>query len=112
MVHRQRKEGGGLNEVELLLFSYRTLLLTSIYLLFPRNSFRKFNILTSNQKTLTPEKGQTQGLIWDFGYLVRWLRRNALFLVFIFVYLAGLDLSCGTRHLCCGCGISSCGMWA
>ncbi|XP_061272829.1 signal transducer and activator of transcription 2 isoform X2 [Bos javanicus] len=31
--------------------------------------FRKFNILTSNQKTLTPEKGQTQGLIWDFGYL-------------------------------------------
>jgi len=34
-------------------------------------SFRKFNILTSNQKTLTPEKGQSQGLIWDFGYLVR-----------------------------------------
>ncbi|XP_036107526.1 signal transducer and activator of transcription 2 isoform X2 [Molossus molossus] len=32
-------------------------------------SFRKFNILTSNQKTLTPEKGQSQGLIWDFGYL-------------------------------------------
>lgn len=31
--------------------------------------FRKFNILTSNQKTLTPEKGQTQGLISDFGYL-------------------------------------------
>ncbi|KAF4010459.1 hypothetical protein G4228_001547 [Cervus hanglu yarkandensis] len=31
--------------------------------------FRKFNLLTSNQKTLTPEKGQTQGLIWDFGYL-------------------------------------------
>ncbi|XP_039328216.1 signal transducer and activator of transcription 2 [Saimiri boliviensis] len=31
--------------------------------------FRKFNILTSNQKTLTPEKGQSQGLIWDFGYL-------------------------------------------
>ena len=33
--------------------------------------FQKFNILTSNQKTLTPEKGQSQGLIWDFGYLVR-----------------------------------------
>ncbi|XP_060051128.1 signal transducer and activator of transcription 2 [Erinaceus europaeus] len=31
--------------------------------------FRKFNILTSNKKTLTPEKGQSQGLIWDFGYL-------------------------------------------
>nr|KAF6370720.1 signal transducer and activator of transcription 2 [Myotis myotis] len=31
--------------------------------------FRKFNILTSTQKTLTPEKGQSQGLIWDFGYL-------------------------------------------
>ncbi|XP_048217684.1 signal transducer and activator of transcription 2 isoform X2 [Perognathus longimembris pacificus] len=31
--------------------------------------FRKFNILTSNQKTLTPEKGQKQGLIWDFGFL-------------------------------------------
>lgn len=31
--------------------------------------FRKFNIWTSNQKTLTPEKGQSQGLIWDFGYL-------------------------------------------
>ncbi|XP_062971561.1 signal transducer and activator of transcription 2 [Cynocephalus volans] len=31
--------------------------------------FRKFNILTSNQKTLTPEKGQSQGLIWDFGHL-------------------------------------------
>ncbi|XP_077613626.1 signal transducer and activator of transcription 2 isoform X1 [Crocuta crocuta] len=30
---------------------------------------RKFNIMTSNQKTLTPEKGQSQGLIWDFGYL-------------------------------------------
>uniref|UniRef100_A0A8C9ARN3 Signal transducer and activator of transcription n=1 Tax=Prolemur simus TaxID=1328070 RepID=A0A8C9ARN3_PROSS len=33
------------------------------------DSFRKFNILTSNKKTLTPEKGQSQGLIWDFGYL-------------------------------------------
>ncbi|XP_005006456.1 signal transducer and activator of transcription 2 isoform X1 [Cavia porcellus] len=33
------------------------------------SSFRKFNILTSNQKTLTPEKGQRQGLIWDFGFL-------------------------------------------
>uniref|UniRef100_A0A8C6Q9Q5 Signal transducer and activator of transcription n=1 Tax=Nannospalax galili TaxID=1026970 RepID=A0A8C6Q9Q5_NANGA len=33
------------------------------------DSFRKFNILTSNQKTLTPEKGQRQGLIWDFGFL-------------------------------------------
>ncbi|KAF3826118.1 hypothetical protein GH733_006232 [Mirounga leonina] len=33
------------------------------------DSFRKFNILTSNQKTLTPEKGQSQGLTWDFGYL-------------------------------------------
>ncbi|KAB1270611.1 Signal transducer and activator of transcription 2 [Camelus dromedarius] len=31
--------------------------------------FRKFNILTSKQKTLTPEKGQSQGLIWDFNYL-------------------------------------------
>ncbi|XP_076967167.1 signal transducer and activator of transcription 2 isoform X2 [Tamandua tetradactyla] len=31
--------------------------------------FRKFNILTSNCKTLTPEKGQRQGLIWDFGHL-------------------------------------------
>ncbi|XP_047406544.1 signal transducer and activator of transcription 2 isoform X1 [Sciurus carolinensis] len=38
-----------------------------------RNSpegFRKFNILTSNQKTLTPEKGQSHGLIWDFGFLM------------------------------------------
>uniref|UniRef100_A0A8C4LEQ5 Signal transducer and activator of transcription n=1 Tax=Equus asinus asinus TaxID=83772 RepID=A0A8C4LEQ5_EQUAS len=33
------------------------------------DSFRKFNILTSSQKTLTPEKGQSQGLIWDFSYL-------------------------------------------
>ena len=68
-------EGEVWNEVELLLFScwvFRiTLLLTTIYLLPPWNSFRKFNILTSNQKTLTPEKGQSQGLIWDFGYLVR-----------------------------------------
>lgn len=31
--------------------------------------FRKFNILTSNQKTLTPERGQSQGLVWDFGHL-------------------------------------------
>ncbi|XP_058163947.1 signal transducer and activator of transcription 2 isoform X2 [Dasypus novemcinctus] len=31
--------------------------------------FRKFNILTSNRKTLTPEEGQRQGLSWDFGYL-------------------------------------------
>uniref|UniRef100_A0A8C5KMY6 Signal transducer and activator of transcription n=1 Tax=Jaculus jaculus TaxID=51337 RepID=A0A8C5KMY6_JACJA len=31
--------------------------------------FRKFNILTSNQKTLTPENGQKHGLIWDFGFL-------------------------------------------
>ncbi|XP_028642450.1 signal transducer and activator of transcription 2 [Grammomys surdaster] len=31
--------------------------------------FRKFNILTSNQKILTPEEGQRQGLIWDFGFL-------------------------------------------
>lgn len=31
--------------------------------------FRKFNILTSNQKSLTPEEGQRQGLIWDFGFL-------------------------------------------
>ncbi|XP_006897743.1 PREDICTED: signal transducer and activator of transcription 2 [Elephantulus edwardii] len=31
--------------------------------------FRKFNILTSNQKTLTPEKGQRQGIIWDFTFL-------------------------------------------
>ncbi|CAH6778540.1 signal transducer and activator of transcription 2 [Phodopus roborovskii] len=31
--------------------------------------FRKFNILTSNLKTLTPEEGQRQGLIWDFGFL-------------------------------------------
>ncbi|MBZ3882857.1 Signal transducer and activator of transcription 2 [Sciurus carolinensis] len=34
------------------------------------DSFRKFNILTSNQKTLTPEKGQSHGLIWDFGFLM------------------------------------------
>uniref|UniRef100_I3MQQ8 Signal transducer and activator of transcription n=1 Tax=Ictidomys tridecemlineatus TaxID=43179 RepID=I3MQQ8_ICTTR len=34
------------------------------------DSFRKFNILTSNQKTLTPEKGQSDGLIWDFGFLM------------------------------------------
>lgn len=34
------------------------------------HSFRKFNIRTSNQKTLTPEKGQRQGLIWDFGFLM------------------------------------------
>ncbi|KAM6154637.1 signal transducer and activator of transcription 2 isoform 1-T2 [Erethizon dorsatum] len=33
------------------------------------HSIRKFNILTSNLKTLTPEKGQRQGLIWDFGFL-------------------------------------------
>ncbi|XP_038170314.1 signal transducer and activator of transcription 2 [Arvicola amphibius] len=33
------------------------------------SGFRKFNILTSNQKTLTPEEGQRQGLIWDFGFL-------------------------------------------
>uniref|UniRef100_A0A8C2LXC4 Signal transducer and activator of transcription n=1 Tax=Cricetulus griseus TaxID=10029 RepID=A0A8C2LXC4_CRIGR len=33
------------------------------------DSFRKFNILTSNQKTLTPEEGQRQGLVWDFGFL-------------------------------------------
>lgn len=70
------------------MFSYRTLLLTSMYLLFPWNSFRKFNLLTSNQKTLTPEKGQTQGLIWDFGYLVRWLRRNAFF-IYIYFCLFG-----------------------
>ncbi|XP_040839543.1 signal transducer and activator of transcription 2 isoform X1 [Ochotona curzoniae] len=31
--------------------------------------FRKFNIMTSNQKTLTPERGQSQGLVWDFGCL-------------------------------------------
>lgn len=31
--------------------------------------FRKFNIFTSNQKTLTPVRGKTDGLIWDFGYL-------------------------------------------
>ncbi|XP_042638788.1 signal transducer and activator of transcription 2 [Orycteropus afer afer] len=31
--------------------------------------FRKFNILTSNQKTLTPDEGHRQGLIWDFGFL-------------------------------------------
>lgn len=31
--------------------------------------FRKFNILTSNHKSLTPEEGQRQGLIWDFGFL-------------------------------------------
>ncbi|XP_055975986.1 signal transducer and activator of transcription 2 isoform X2 [Sorex fumeus] len=33
------------------------------------DSFRKFNIFTSNQKTLTPIRGKTDGLIWDFGYL-------------------------------------------
>lgn len=33
------------------------------------SSFRKFNICTSNQKTLTPDKGQNNGLIWDFGHL-------------------------------------------
>nr|XP_030722495.1 signal transducer and activator of transcription 2 isoform X2 [Globicephala melas] len=38
--------------------------------------FRKFNILTSNQKTLTPEKGQSQGLIWDFGYLTLMEQRS------------------------------------
>ncbi|XP_004692682.1 PREDICTED: signal transducer and activator of transcription 2 [Condylura cristata] len=31
--------------------------------------FRRFNILTSNQKMLTPQKGQSQGLIWDFSHL-------------------------------------------
>lgn len=31
--------------------------------------FRKFNILTSKQKTLTPEEGQRRGLVWDFGFL-------------------------------------------
>ncbi|XP_020845700.1 signal transducer and activator of transcription 2 isoform X2 [Phascolarctos cinereus] len=31
--------------------------------------FRMFNILTSEQKTLTPEKGRSQGLIWDFRCL-------------------------------------------
>ncbi|XP_054435877.1 signal transducer and activator of transcription 2 [Pteronotus mesoamericanus] len=39
--------------------------------------FRKFNILTSNQKTLTPEKGQSQGLIWDFRYLTLVEQRSA-----------------------------------
>uniref|UniRef100_A0A8C8TQ14 Signal transducer and activator of transcription n=1 Tax=Peromyscus maniculatus bairdii TaxID=230844 RepID=A0A8C8TQ14_PERMB len=34
-----------------------------------RRIFRKFNILTSNHKSLTPEEGQRQGLIWDFGFL-------------------------------------------
>ncbi|XP_007467782.1 PREDICTED: signal transducer and activator of transcription 2 isoform X3 [Lipotes vexillifer] len=38
--------------------------------------FRKFNILTSNRKTLTPEKGQSQGLIWDFGYLTLMEQRS------------------------------------
>uniref|UniRef100_H0WIT9 Signal transducer and activator of transcription n=1 Tax=Otolemur garnettii TaxID=30611 RepID=H0WIT9_OTOGA len=42
-----------------------------------RNSFRKFNILTSNQKTLTPKKGQSQGLIWDFGYLTLLEQRSS-----------------------------------
>lgn len=31
--------------------------------------FRKFNILTATEKTLTPKKGQSEGLIWDFGHL-------------------------------------------
>ncbi|XP_074126102.1 signal transducer and activator of transcription 2 isoform X1 [Sminthopsis crassicaudata] len=31
--------------------------------------FRIFNILTSERKTLTPEKGKSQGLIWDFHCL-------------------------------------------
>ncbi|XP_054982988.1 signal transducer and activator of transcription 2 isoform X2 [Sorex araneus] len=31
--------------------------------------FRKFNICTSSQKTLTPVRGKTDGLIWDFGYM-------------------------------------------
>ncbi|XP_037702445.1 signal transducer and activator of transcription 2 isoform X2 [Choloepus didactylus] len=39
--------------------------------------FRKFNILTSNWKTLTPEKGQRQGLIWDFGHLTLVEQRSA-----------------------------------
>ncbi|XP_058413898.1 signal transducer and activator of transcription 2 [Diceros bicornis minor] len=39
--------------------------------------FRKFNILTSKQKTLTPEKGQSQGLIWDFGYLTLTEQRSS-----------------------------------
>ncbi|KAF5928371.1 hypothetical protein HPG69_014976 [Diceros bicornis minor] len=41
------------------------------------DSFRKFNILTSKQKTLTPEKGQSQGLIWDFGYLTLTEQRSS-----------------------------------
>ncbi|XP_020018862.1 signal transducer and activator of transcription 2 isoform X3 [Castor canadensis] len=41
--------------------------------------FRKFNILTSNQKTLTPEKGQRQGLIWDFGFLTLVEQRSSGF---------------------------------
>lgn len=39
--------------------------------------FRKFNILTSNQKSLTPEEGQRQGLIWDFGFLTLVEQRSA-----------------------------------
>ncbi|XP_043823245.1 signal transducer and activator of transcription 2 isoform X2 [Dromiciops gliroides] len=31
--------------------------------------FRMFNLLTSEKKTLTPEKGKSQGLIWDFRCL-------------------------------------------
>ncbi|XP_074082476.1 signal transducer and activator of transcription 2 isoform X2 [Macrotis lagotis] len=31
--------------------------------------FRTFNILPSERKTLTPEKGRSQGLIWDFRCL-------------------------------------------
>ncbi|XP_051856532.1 signal transducer and activator of transcription 2 isoform X3 [Antechinus flavipes] len=34
-----------------------------------KGSFRIFNILTSERKTLTPEKGKSQGLIWDFHCL-------------------------------------------
>ncbi|XP_051026373.1 signal transducer and activator of transcription 2 [Acomys russatus] len=39
--------------------------------------FRKFNILTSNQKTLTPDEGQRQGLVWDFGFLTLVEQRSA-----------------------------------
>lgn len=110
VVHRQRKE--------------REVLMKWNFCCFPTDSATDLHISSFSSEQLPevqhfdlkpenfdPEKGQTQGLIWDFSYLVRWLR-GMLFLVFIFVYLAGLDLSCGTRHLCCGCRISSCGTWA
>ncbi|XP_038608461.1 signal transducer and activator of transcription 2 [Tachyglossus aculeatus] len=35
----------------------------------PKKGFRRFNILTSNTRTLTPEKGPSRSLVCEFGFL-------------------------------------------